>query len=170
MQKLWTSFLAIIFASGMAYAASTVPLGNLTDTYNNSSTVYCSWCMTISGQSYSAGSMGIQWIGGDGTDLFGMDPTGVFTFSGGTNGAWIVKCCSTSTTVLNVTANDFGIVSKDLMMTKGAATGTAPGATKAKIEVVCGTNSGTLKFQAYGGTSATPTTLLDNVGSGVQGC
>jgi hypothetical protein len=47
---------------------------------------------------------------------------------------------------------------------------TAPGATGMKIETVCGTNSGTAKIIVYAGTSNTPTTLLDNIGSGVRGC
>lgn len=46
----------------------------------------------------------------------------------------------------------------------------APGATGLKLEVVCGTNAGTAKIQAYAGTSATPVTLTDNIGSGVTGC
>lgn len=64
-----------------------------------------------------------------------------------------------------------------LTLTNGAwgapritASGSAPGATGAKFEVVCGTAGGTAKLQMYAGTSSTPTTVLDNVGSGVSGC
>lgn len=53
---------------------------------------------------------------------------------------------------------------------KITASGTAPGAGGAKIEAVCGTNSGSIKLIAYAGTSATPVTILDNIGSGVTGC
>lgn len=53
---------------------------------------------------------------------------------------------------------------------KITASGTAPGAAGAKIEWVCGTNAGTTKLIGYAGTSATPTTIIDNVGSGVTGC
>ena len=57
-----------------------------------------------------------------------------------------------------------------LLMQKNTATSSAPGAGAIKMEVVCGTESGTAKLQAYAGTSSTPTTILDNIGSGVSGC
>lgn len=49
-------------------------------------------------------------------------------------------------------------------------TPTAPGAGGAKLAVVCGTNAGTAKLVAFAGTSTTPVTILDNIGSGVSGC
>jgi hypothetical protein len=49
---------------------------------------------------------------------------------------------------------------------KVTASGTAPGAGLVKIEVVAGINAGSCKLQAYAGTSATPVTILDNIGSG----
>jgi len=57
-----------------------------------------------------------------------------------------------------------------VVMTKVTASGTAPGAANVKFEAVCGTGAGTAKIQAYAGTSATPTTVVDNVGAGVTGC
>lgn len=42
----------------------------------------------------------------------------------------------------------------------------APGAGQLKFEAVAGTNSGTCKIIAYAGTSTTPITVADNVGSG----
>ena len=42
----------------------------------------------------------------------------------------------------------------------------APGANYFKFEVVAGTNSGSCQLIALAGTSATPTTIIDNVGSG----
>lgn len=53
---------------------------------------------------------------------------------------------------------------------KIAASRTAPGAAGGKIELVCGTRPGTAKLQVYAGTSATPVTILDNIGAGVGGC
>lgn len=50
------------------------------------------------------------------------------------------------------------------------ASGVAPGATKVTAEAVCGTNAGSAKIILYAGTSTTPVTLLDNIGSGVTGC
>ena len=62
-----------------------------------------------------------------------------------------------------------------LTLTQGAigrskmtASGSAPGATGAKFEVVAGTNAGTAKLIMYAGTSTTATTIIDNVGSGVS--
>jgi hypothetical protein len=50
------------------------------------------------------------------------------------------------------------------------AVASAPGAAGGKIEWRCGTGVGSLKIVAYGGTSATGVTVLDNIGSGVTGC
>ena len=61
-------------------------------------------------------------------------------------------------------------VSQSLNMTTRTADTVAPGATLSRVETVCGTEPGTAKIIVYAGTSATPTTLLDNIGSGVSGC
>jgi hypothetical protein len=44
--------------------------------------------------------------------------------------------------------------------------GTAAGASNLKLIVVAGTNAGSCKIVAYAGTSTTPSTVLDNIGSG----
>ncbi len=49
---------------------------------------------------------------------------------------------------------------------KISASGTLPGAGFLKIEAVAGTAGGSCKIIAYAGTSATPVTIVDNVGSG----
>lgn len=51
-------------------------------------------------------------------------------------------------------------------LTKISASGSAPGAGNLKLAVVGGTSGGTCKIIAYAGTSTTPTTVIDNVGSG----
>jgi hypothetical protein len=48
--------------------------------------------------------------------------------------------------------------------TTGAAT--APTVGFARLAFVAGTNAGTAKLVAYAGTSATPSTVLDNIGAG----
>jgi hypothetical protein len=53
---------------------------------------------------------------------------------------------------------------------KNSPSNTAPGALGIKLTAVCGTNAGTAKIIAYGGTSATPSTVVDNIGAGVTGC
>lgn len=60
--------------------------------------------------------------------------------------------------------------SQSLSMTTRTADTIAPGATVSRVETVCGSNSGTAKIIVYAGTSPTPTTLLDNIGSGVSAC
>lgn len=62
------------------------------------------------------------------------------------------------------------LASGELGVTKIAASGSAPGANGGKVALVCGTNAGSAKLIAYAGTSTTPTTILDNIGSGVSGC
>lgn len=57
-------------------------------------------------------------------------------------------------------------INGQLAIPKVSGTGTAPGAGQLKLEVVAGTNAGSCKIQAYAGTSTTPVTVLDNVGSG----
>lgn len=66
-------------------------------------------------------------------------------------------------TALTLTAGAIG-------MSKMTASGSAPGASGLKLEVVCGTNAGSAKLIAYAGTSTSATTVLDNIGSGVTGC
>lgn len=66
-------------------------------------------------------------------------------------------------TALTLAANEFGLH-------KITASGSAPGASGGKLALVCGTNAGTAKLIAYAGTSTTPVTILDNIGSGVTGC
>jgi hypothetical protein len=62
-------------------------------------------------------------------------------------------------TQANLAANEFGI-------NKIAASDSAPGAGTGKLAVVAGTTGGTCKLIMYAGTSATPTTIIDNVGAG----
>lgn len=58
----------------------------------------------------------------------------------------------------------------ELGLGKISASGSAPGGGGGKLALVCGTGAGTAKIIAYAGTSTTPTTVLDNIGSGVTGC
>ena len=67
---------------------------------------------------------------------------------------------------LLVVAGPDGTAAGEIAQTKIAATGTAPGAGYAKFEWVAGTNGGSCKMIAYAGTSTTPVTVIDNVGSG----
>lgn len=54
----------------------------------------------------------------------------------------------------------------ELVLAKETASGTAPTAAFLKIEAVAGTNAGSCKIIAYAGTSTTPVTVADNIGSG----
>ena len=55
-------------------------------------------------------------------------------------------------------------------LSKMTASASAPGASGAKLELVCGTNAGTAKLTIAAGTSATVVTVVDNIGAGVTGC
>lgn len=57
-----------------------------------------------------------------------------------------------------------------ILMQLNAETRSGPGETALKLEVVCGSTTGTAKLQVYAGTSPNPTTIADNVGAGVRGC
>ncbi len=55
---------------------------------------------------------------------------------------------------------------------KSSRSGTSitPGPSSARFEVTCGTSGGTASLLMYAGTSPSPFTVLNNVGSGVSGC
>jgi hypothetical protein len=53
-----------------------------------------------------------------------------------------------------------------LLLSKNAIADSAPGAGYASFKAVAGTNAGTCKIVIKAGTSATPITLIDNVGTG----
>lgn len=53
-----------------------------------------------------------------------------------------------------------------VQIAKVAQTNTAPGAALLKLEVVAGTTGSSCRLIAYAGTSTTPVTVLDNIGSG----
>ena len=54
----------------------------------------------------------------------------------------------------------------EFALAKITPSGSAPGAGNLKFAVVAGTTAGTCKIIAYAGTSSTPSTILDNIGSG----
>ncbi len=56
--------------------------------------------------------------------------------------------------------------SNPFSLSKNAIADVAPGATYVSLKAVAGTNMGTCKIVIKAGTSATPVTLIDNVGSG----
>ena len=89
-------------------------------------------------------------------------------------GLYIAAMAQTNVTnpwgIYQAGASDNNFLAGPLMMQKDGANTTAPGAGNIRFQVVCGTNAGTAKIQVIGGTSTTPQTLLDNIGSGVSGC
>lgn len=58
------------------------------------------------------------------------------------------------------------VVAGEIASPKITASGSAPGAGFGKMEWVAGTTGGSCKLIAYAGTSTTPVTIVDNVGSG----
>lgn len=67
-------------------------------------------------------------------------------------------------------ATDLTLTQGEVGLVKVAASGSAPGAAGLKFSTVCGTAGGSAKIIAYAGTSTTPVTVADNIGSGVSGC
>lgn len=86
---------------------------------------------------------------------------------GGTPGAGTFTALRATAASLGaaLTVNDGGLGGSTT-----AAAASAPGAAGGKIEWRCGTNAGSIKLVAYGGTDATGVTVTDNIGSGVSGC
>lgn len=82
----------------------------------------------------------------------------------------------TSSNTLTLTGTDgssvaFGgggtvLYASPFVLPKTTPSGLAPGAGFAAIQAVAGTNPGTCKIIVYAGTSNTPVTLIDNIGSG----
>ena len=66
----------------------------------------------------------------------------------------------------NLTVDGFASAVWGYQLSKGAPLAAAPGAGLLRFQAVAGTNAGTCKIIAYAGTSATPTTIIDNVGGG----
>jgi len=97
------------------------------------------------------------WIGGGSTAVISA------TNIAGTPAVAIPGSLALGAGSLTVSAGSVGL-------TKISASGAAAGAAGGKIELVCGTNSGTAKLIAYAGTSTTAVTILDNIGTGVTGC
>jgi hypothetical protein len=79
------------------------------------------------------------------------------------DGDTLVKTIAIGNPILTLTDGALGLK-------KITASASAAGAAGLKIEVVCGTGAGTAKLTAIAGTSATPVTILDNIGAGVTGC
>lgn len=68
---------------------------------------------------------------------------------------------------LNVYAGTLNVVTPTgLQMYKVTVAPVAPGANHAQLQFVQGTNAGTAKLIAVAGTSATPVTVMDNIGAG----
>lgn len=85
--------------------------------------------------------------------------TGQAKFGGAVNLAAKVMIGATLPSSMTGNAGELGF-------TKIAASGTAPGAGIGKLAVVAGTNANTCKLIMYAGTSTTPVTIVDNVGTG----
>lgn len=73
-------------------------------------------------------------------------------------------------TLQTISAASLTLTTGAIGMGKMTASASAPGAAGGKLELVCGTNSGTAKLIMAAGTSGTAVTIIDNVGAGVTGC
>ena len=82
----------------------------------------------------------------------------------------IIGHCNGSVTVPGINSTvilDGAVTVGTLALSKQAvAPAVAPGAGRARMFVVAGTNAGSAKLQMIAGTSATPVTIMDNIGVG----
>lgn len=179
MQASPTFTGVVTFASGTAAAPSVVLAASSTTGFfeNNDGVVGSQLGVTANGTSVVRVVQGQFDLVGNGVLTWGNQ---VNSFSSSTSDVGIKR---KTTGILEITAGNTGnpgalqlgsstlaLAAASLGFDKITASASAPGGGGGKIELVCGTNSGTLKAIIYGGTSATATTIIDNVGSGVSGC
>jgi hypothetical protein len=179
--------------TGVNNSGKTITLGgNFTTSgaYNSTFIVSGSYSYTFPGRSatlasktgtFTAGNLltvdtdgqivdsNLTGIGTVGADAFLLNPTS------GTAAPIEVAfpaCSSTGKALTYTAAGGVGLTltTGALGLSKMTASGSAPGAAGGKLELVCGTNAGTAKLTVSAGTSSTPATVLDNIGSGVTGC
>jgi hypothetical protein len=96
---------------------------------------------------------------------------GIFDLNDGSGVLQVELRGDTGTTLFNggpvsIGAGSFTGISGELGFKRVIDPNTAPGAGVLKFTVVAGTTGGSCKIVARAGTSATPVTLLDNIGSG----
>jgi hypothetical protein len=120
--------------------------------------------LLLHARTYSGDSKNIYWTSSQEQVLFGTDYA---------TGSVVMQIFSEAA-ALKVTAdNALGyrpVHLQHVQLAKRTATGGNPGAAVGTLELVCGTTAGTAKLIAYAGTSTTPVTVADNIGSGVIGC
>lgn len=123
----------------------------------------------ISRYSKAAGQVWIEGLHPNDSSAFkicsGSDFSGACYFRLSTAGAISLPQSLMVGSLTNLT-----LAAGEVGLSKITASGTAPGAAGLKLGAVCGTNAGSAKIIAYAGTSTTPVTVIDNVGSGVTGC
>ncbi len=118
-----------------------------------------------------AGNYGV--VGTDGVDTFQLGYS-----ASGSLGTAVIKWTDNAAVTINPPSGVVMLGSGSALtgstgevgLPKIAASGSAPGAAGGKFELVCGTGAGSAKLIAYAGTSTTPVTIVDNIGSGVTGC
>lgn len=97
---------AVLCAGGIAFAASTIPLGNMTDAYNGGA-VYCSVCMTITGSNPGAGSRMLSFNFRE-FEQFGVDPDGAINVYSSIQNAYNVNLRGVGIVQANTTSHGIG--------------------------------------------------------------
>ena len=155
--------------------AGTAKFAQNLDVGDSSSSTVATGRFDVSGNIYSVSGGNWQWVSSSTNVLGGTSDTNLSRISAGVVGVGTGAAGSVAGqlhagmlqaslgTALTLTQGAIG-------MSKMTASGSAPGATGLKLEVVCGTNAGSAKITALAGTSTTAVTVLDNIGSGVTGC
>lgn len=96
--------------------------------------------------------------------------TNVATIGAQANGTGVVRPVSIVGAGIEFGISNLTLTNGAVGMAKITASGSAPGAGGAKLELVCGTVPGSAKLVIAAGTSATVVTVVDNIGAGVTGC
>lgn len=104
--------------------------------------------------------------GSPNTVVSAVGATGELTVQNGNGTAGILPLSSTEAQIDDGAGNPIQLDVARLQLTKQTAAAAAPGAGKALLRWEPGTNPGTAKLVVYAGTSATGTTIVDNVGAG----
>lgn len=110
MKRFFPTLAAILVSVSLAWAASTVPIGTLTDNYNNAGTTFCSWCLTISGTSQASGTRTARTIY-NGSEIWAFGYDGDIYFRSPSAGAWNVKLDQGSgpSTLISANSTSFGL-------------------------------------------------------------
>ncbi len=176
------SLLVAVLLAAISIAA-TVPLSSLTDTYNDSSKSYCSFCWSINGSSYAPGSRTMSYNVAS-SEIFGLDPGGKWFIQAPATGSWIIGFGAGAGILLSANATSwqlgsptitFGAVNNpglNKISLTGAAIGSTSGCGSSPTlstnasdfmgSITAGSGAGTCTINFSGTKSSAPNCIVEN--------